>query len=138
MSKYKRGHQQSVDGNELEIINYLEDKGYFVVRSMDDFLVYDNDECLNQVEVKHKSPFNKNGTLRNGFIKDSQYKMLCHANSSYIIIWNKYQAIDYIECIKGVNRASVITPDLFRFHHKDWLTPKELNRLRQLSWWNLE
>ena len=53
MSKYKRGHQQSVDGNELEIIKALEDKGCFVVSGMDDLNVYDfTYNCLSQLEVK--------------------------------------------------------------------------------------
>ena len=137
MSKYKRGHQQSADGNELEIIKALENKGLFIVRHMDDFLAYDNDECLTQVEVKNESPFNKNRTLKVGKIKDSQYKMLCYANDSYIIIWTKEQALSYLHNVGGCDIESEITPDLFRIHHKEWLTPKELNRLRQKPWWNL-
>ena len=137
MSKYKRGHQQSVDKNELEIIKALEDAGIFVVRHMDDFLAYTKDDELIQVEVKNESPFNKNGTLKSGKIKDSQYKMLCYANLCYIIVWSKEDALIYIHKDNGGENVG-ITPIDFKRHYKEWLTTKELNRLRQLPWWNLD
>lgn len=138
MSKYKRGHQQSVDGNELEIIKVLEIEDCFVVRGMDDILVYAPYDYLYQIEIKTESPFNKNGTLKVGKIKDSQYKMLCHANSYYAVIWTKDQAIDLI--IRGQLNPNEwpIMPRAFKKNYKEWLTPKELNRLRQKTWWNLE
>ena len=136
MSKYKRGHQQSVDKNELEIIKYLEDKGYFIVRSMDDFLIYLKSGLV-QVEVKNETPFNKNGTLKVGKIKDSQYKMLCYANSAYVILWSYQQAHNYL--IEGFKFKcdDVITPLYFREKYKEWLTDKELKRLRNEKWFNL-
>ena len=137
MSQFKRGFQQSVDKNELEIIKALEGVGLFVVRGMDDFLAYTKDDELFQVEVKTESPFNKNGTLKVGKIKDSQYKMLCYANLNYIIVWNKRQALSYIYSSGGADIEDEITPDSFRYNYKEWLTHKELNRLRQLPWWNL-
>ena len=136
MSKYKRGHQQSVDKNELEIIKALEEYDLYIVRSMDDFLVYSS-SFLRQIEVKTESPFNKNGTLKVGKIKDSQYKMLCYANDSYIILWTKEQALDYLVPDGYFGKEEPIFPEDFRLMHKEWLTTKELNRLRQLPWWNL-
>jgi hypothetical protein len=136
MSKYKRGHQQSVDKNELEIIKVLEDEGYFIVRGMDDFLVYSQCGDLTQVEVKTESPFSNNGTLKAGKIKDSQYKMLCYANESYIVLWTKEQALSHF-CEWDNDNDTYMYPHEFRDNYKEWLTPKELNRLRQLSWWNL-
>jgi hypothetical protein len=142
MSKYKRGHQQSVDKNELEIIKALEAKGCFVVRGMDDFLAYCqregyfNPDAIFQVEVKNESPFNKNGTLKVGKIKDSQYKMLCYANDFYLIGWTTSGIIDYIYDI-NFPKDIIINPTDFQNNYKEWLTPKELNRLRQKKWWSL-
>ena len=136
MSRFKRGHQQSVDGNELEIIKALEAEGYFIVRSMDDFLAYGQCGDLTQVEVKTESPFNNNGTLKVGKIKDNQYKMLCYANESYIILWTVKQALSHF--VNWENESDdYIYPHEFRENFKTWLTTKELNRLKQLPWWNL-
>lgn len=136
MSKYKRGHQQSVDSNELEIIYELEEKGVYIVRHMDDFLAYTKDDELIQVEVKSESPFNKNGTLKVGKIKDSQYKMLCYANLCYIIVWSKEDALSYIHKYNGRGNVG-ITPLDFQRHYNSWLTKKELKRLREYKWFNL-
>ena len=138
MSKYKRGHQQSVDKNELEIIKALEALGYTVQSNHDDILMGRHFQTY-WIELKNGNPFNKNGTLKKGFIKDSQYEILCTWSGQYNICWGLEQILNtenlHMERdvnISGINKAN------FTINLKKWLTPSELNRLRQLPWWNLD
>ena len=125
-----------VDSNQGEIVKAFEKLGCFVKTGMDDILVFYGDYWVKQVEIKVKSPFQKNGKIEADFIKDSQYHMLCYANDCYVILWTIDQATNLVVYSEGFNKH-IITPDRFRRHYKQWLSTKELNRLRQKPWWNL-
>lgn len=123
-------YAKKIDKNQNQIIKHLEQYDVFIVRDMDDFMVYYESDKLTQVEVKNNTPFNKNGTIKKGFIKDSQYKMLWNANDNYIILWTAEQAMDWIIPDGIFCDERPIFPSDFKKHYKEWLTPSELKRLR--------
>lgn len=125
MSKYNRRN----DSNELSIIKDFRKAGFYVLDKHNDLLVYSGLN-VNHVEIKSSNPFNKNGTLRAGFIKNSQYELLCHANDGYKIIWNSESMIRYLTTSYPATQCGLIVPSDFRMNFIKWLSPKELHRLR--------
>lgn len=124
MSKYRINAR--VDANELQIKNDLIRMGCIVESGHDDILV-EYSGSLYQVEVKKCSPFQKNGTLKIGMIKDSQFKKLCTRGLSYLISWNATDIFNYITKFETKN---IIYKDNFFVCYKKWLSDKELKRLR--------
>ena len=129
-------YQKATDKNEKQIIKDLTKFGCVVKNNHDDLLVYYKDQ-LYQIEIKVRSPFQQNGTIETGFIKDNQYELLCTANDFYFIAWTSQQIIDRITNKRDISNP-VITPSLFDLHFKKWLSDKELIRLRGFKWWSCE
>jgi hypothetical protein len=113
MSKYRQAAK--VDQNELEIREYLRSHGVYVIPGHDDMLCY-NLNTLKQIEVKKDTPFKKDGTLKKGFIKASQYKILENANDNYGIVWSKEGALAFL---LGDNH-DYITPSMYRKNAHKW------------------
>ena len=132
MVRYNKGHSNSTDSNEPEIIKYISPHVKYVENGMHDIIIYKNDGSIKHQEIKSIMPVRKCGTLYS--IQDTQYKILCHANDSFAIVWTKEQSLNHINEIPD----NYILPSFFREHYKKLLSRNELNRLRKKTWWNLQ
>ncbi len=130
MSKYRQAAK--CDSNQTEIVKCLRKAGCLVQLGHDDILVDCRDNITRQFEIKSKPIWNKNGTLRKGVIKDSQYKILWESCGNYYIIENSDQALYtagfLIEKNKDIEYR-ILNPIFFRKNYKKLLSEKELNRL---------
>jgi len=123
------------DANQIEMVEILRKSGFSVETGHDDVLIGRND-VTQWTELKKSSPFGKKGKILKGFIKDSQYKILRTWKGQYNIIWR----IDQVRALYNLTEKKGffpigLTPQMFKFHYKEWLTKEELIRLKSLPWW---
>ena len=139
----KNRYQKAIDKNETSIKNELLQRGYHVEDKYDDLLIFDRIfSKMWQLEVKTHNPVQANGKIQSGYIKDKQYKQLCKANNCYFIGWDIENIIKYItKPDKIMFSDGIINPFYFSKRFKEWLTVKELKRLRESKdtrkWFNL-
>lgn len=133
-------YAKRVDANQPAIVEELRNRGYSVELDKDDIIVgyrYDS----KWFEIKTHNPIQKNGKIEVGFIKDSQYEILCNYKGQYHIVWYIEQIFSEFHDFRKRKSKSLegagITPTKFQKNYKKWLTTKELNRLRQKKWWCL-
>jgi hypothetical protein len=131
MSKYRQAAK--VDSNQSEIVKQLRQAGAEVLTGHDDILVYFRDKLF-QIEIKEQSPFNKNGTFRKGYIKESQLKLLANLNDKYAICWTIEQCLQLITGQDG----DYITPSKYlanwQVWHKDRITPEQKAQIHFAKW----
>ena len=139
MSKYNK----RIDKNQPQIVKDLRKFGFTVALDKDDIIVGKHSKTK-WIEIKEHSPFQKNGKIKTGFIKDSQYKILCIWQGQYNICWDVKQIISQFEIrppfYKGEQKEGIF-PYMFQHYFKKWLSEKELHRLRTSDktkgWFNL-
>ena len=131
MARFNKGHSNSTDSNEPEIIAHISPYVKYVENGMHDIIIYKNDGSIKHQEIKSIMPVQKNGTLYK--IRDTQYKLLCLANDSFAIVWTKEQSLNHIMEIPD----NYILPSFFRANYKKLLSRDKLNKLRKNTWWNL-
>jgi len=102
----------------------LRQAGAEVLTGHDDILVYFQHKLF-QIELKEKPPFNKNGTFRKGYIRESQLKLLSSLNDNYAICWTFEQCHALISGKEG----GYITPSKYLANWQKWhcdrITPKQ-------------
>lgn len=126
MSKYTRETHAQKDANQNRVVCELNGRGYTVQEGHDDFIV-GKFSYSRWIELKIGSIFKRNGKIRIGFIKDSQYRILWGFTGQYNICWTVQQIMN---CFPGQHGFQGINPVSFKEHYQAWLEPKELDRLR--------
>ena len=132
-----RIYAKRCDKNQTQIVKDLRSMGFSVETNHDDILVGKHGKTL-WIEIKDSSPFRKDGKLKPNpsnkkGIQNSQYKILWNWKGQYNICWHVGQIITLFEVGLPLYKGSHvhgITPLMFEFNYKDWLTESELNRLR--------
>lgn len=134
---------KKIDKNQPQIVKNLRKFGFSVELDKDDIIVGKHGKTK-WIEIKDGSPFQNNGKIKVGFIKDSQFRLLCEWQGQYNICWDVEQITKLFEIrlpfYKGRHEEGIF-PYMFQCYFKEWLSDKELLRLRTSDktkgWFNL-